>query len=74
MYGEEYGYYSGISPMMKKHLNKIVKNHLSYIKNNSYILDIGSNDGTLLNAFLKYNKSLNLVGIADFSYYFVIYV
>ena len=49
--------------MMKKHLNKIVKNHLSYIKNNSYILDIGSNDGTLLNAFLKYNKSLNLVGV-----------
>tara|TARA_B100001057_G_scaffold499580_1_gene610822 strand:+ start:3233 stop:4492 length:1260 start_codon:yes stop_codon:yes gene_type:complete len=63
MYGEEYGYYSGISPMMKKHLNKIVKDHLSYIKNNSYILDIGSNDGTLLNAFFKYNKSLNLVGV-----------
>jgi len=63
MYGEEYGYFSSISPMMKKHLKKIVDINFKYAKKNSFILDIGSNDGTLLNYFYKKNKNLTLFGI-----------
>lgn len=63
MYGEEYGYFSSISPMMKKHLKNIVNNNFKYTKNNSFVLDIGSNDGTLLNYLHKKNKNLSLFGI-----------
>ena len=34
-----------------------------YLKKNSFILDIGSNDGTFLNFFAKKRKDLNLFGI-----------
>lgn len=63
MYGEEYGYFSSISPMMKKHLKNIVNNNFKYTKANSFILDIGSNDGTLLNCFHRKNNNLTLFGI-----------
>ncbi len=64
MYGTTYGYLSSISPTMISHLNDVKE--LTYkhvkLKNNDRILDIGCNDGTLLNLFSA-NKKLKLAGI-----------
>ncbi len=54
MYGENYGYRSGLNISMVNHLTRKAnrlfnENALSY---ESIILDIGSNDGTLLNALI----------------------
>lgn len=57
MYGNSYGYHSSLNKSMVNHLKDIVK----YIENkininkNDYILDIGSNDCTLLK---QYNKGI----------------
>ena len=65
MYGPDYGYKTSVSNLMIKHLkekyNKIRKYNI--LKNNSNILDIGSNDGTFLNFFCRLKKKLNLYGI-----------
>jgi len=57
MYGESYGYQTSISKLMVDHLKKKIQfiNSKKYIKKNSYILDIGSNDGTFLNLYKKSN-------------------
>ncbi len=63
LYGETYGYRSGLNKSMVLHLDDITK----YLKKkvtlnkNDYILDIGSNDGTLLN--LYNDDNLNYIGI-----------
>jgi SAM-dependent methyltransferase len=63
MYGDNYGYRSGLNATMVEHL----KNNMTYIQNmtslkpNDIILDIGSNDGTSLN-FLA-GKNYQLIGI-----------
>ena len=44
--GEKYGYQSSISKLMKNHLYKIYKSLKKFVENNSFVLDIGSNDGT----------------------------
>ena len=51
MYGYDYGYQSNINSTMKNHLLKIVSsiNRKFQIKKNDIFVDIGSNDGTLLN-------------------------
>jgi NDP-4-keto-2,6-dideoxyhexose 3-C-methyltransferase len=50
---------------MIKHIKEKFKfiNKQKFLKNRSYILDIGSNDGTFLNFFSKKNKNFNLYGI-----------
>jgi NDP-4-keto-2,6-dideoxyhexose 3-C-methyltransferase len=65
MYGLTYGYYTSLSPLMIKHIKEKFKfiNKQKFLKNRSYILDIGSNDGTFLNFFSKKNKNFNLYGI-----------
>ena len=63
MYNVGYGYKSGLTLYMQKHLQSIIKLAISIIKlaPNDTVLDIGSNDGTLLNGYNE--SSLNLIGI-----------
>lgn len=68
MYGAGYGYRSGLNPMMVKHLEDIMETALQYCEGfgqkSLKILDIGSNDGTLLNHFgKKLGKDCLRVGI-----------
>ena len=62
MYMNEYGYRSGINRTMKEHLNGIVDmiNEKVSLKEGDVVLDIGSNDGTLLN---RYPDFVTRVGI-----------
>lgn len=62
MYDLNYGYESGINNTMTEHLTNIVKkiNKIKKLNKNSVVLDIASNDGTLLNA---YNKNIIKIGI-----------
>lgn len=63
MYGDNYGYRSGLNASMVSHLLSKAQRLIKKYKINpgSTILDIGSNDGTLLNAYDSYQY--NLVGI-----------
>ena len=63
MYGNKYGYRSGLNKSMVNHLGRIVKKILSIVEigKNDIIVDIGSNDGTLLSFYP--NDYINLVGI-----------
>jgi NDP-4-keto-2,6-dideoxyhexose 3-C-methyltransferase len=65
MYGQTYGYRTSLSRLMVNHMRtkylNIKKN--KFIKNNSNILDIGSNDGTFLNFFLKDKVKANFFGM-----------
>jgi len=63
MYGINYGYRTGLNSSMVNHIKKkiqTIKNKIN-LNNNDLIIDIGSNDGTLLKCF-DHNK-YNLVGI-----------
>jgi hypothetical protein len=62
MYGENYGYRSGLNPSMVKHLKNKVKRILESVSldDGDLVIDIGSNDSTTLQA---YPTGLNLVGI-----------
>lgn len=63
MYNDGYGYQSGLTTYMSQHLKGILSfsNDLVNLEKGDTILDIGCNDGTLLN---HYPKDLyNLIGI-----------
>ena len=62
MYGDNYGYRSGLNADMVKHLNAKVARikALGILKAGDLVVDIGSNDSTTLQA---YPKDLQLVGI-----------
>lgn len=63
MYGDNYGYRSGLNPSMVSHLQSKVKKILDMkvLQEGDYIIDIGSNDATTL---LSYpNDRYSLVGI-----------
>ena len=53
MYGSTYGYYSSISPTMVSHLEAKARDLLALAKPKpgAVVLDIGCNDGTLLNSY-----------------------
>ena len=63
LYGEDYGYRSGLNPSMVKHLQGKASNILNKVSilPGDLVIDIGSNDGTLLQSYPK--KGLHLVGI-----------
>lgn len=64
LYGHEYGYRSGISNTMRKHLleyNKEILSTVVELTEDDMILDIGSNDSTMLNFYPE--KYKNIVGI-----------
>src|SRR5271157_1008299 len=63
MYGDNYGYRSGLNKSMVVHLDRIVENIQRTIplEKDDLVIDIGSNDSTLLQAYLQNN--LLLVGI-----------
>jgi cyclopropane fatty-acyl-phospholipid synthase-like methyltransferase len=64
LYGENYGYRSGLNNSMIEHLKNIVKNIYKKIelRTGDLIIDIASNDGTLLRSYSN-NINLKLVGI-----------
>ena len=65
MYGENYGYRSGLNKSMVEHLetkvNKIINQYK--LKDGDLIVDIGSNDATTLKIFQRYNSKIKLMGI-----------
>ncbi len=63
MYGENYGYRSGLNASMVKHLTDkvIYLQKLVTLNSDSVVLDIGSNDGTTLKAYCI--KGLTKIGI-----------
>jgi hypothetical protein len=63
MYGDNYGYRSGLNTSMVKHLhNKAIQlQSIASLEENDLIVDIGCNDGTFLNSFNK--SGLFKVGI-----------
>jgi NDP-4-keto-2,6-dideoxyhexose 3-C-methyltransferase len=73
MYGDNYGYRSGLNKSMVEHLEGMSRFIVSQVKLSpgDVILDIGSNDGTLLKSYLKIQdegtgavpKDVTLVGM-----------
>jgi NDP-4-keto-2,6-dideoxyhexose 3-C-methyltransferase len=63
MYGDNYGYRSGLNNSMVKHLYEKVHNiiNIANLTKDDLIIDIGSNDSTLLQAYG--DKGYHLVGI-----------
>ncbi|PHS25233.1 MAG: methyltransferase [Methylophaga sp.] len=63
MYGENYGYRSGLNASMVTHLHNKVKKILEQVElnNGDLVIDIGSNDSTTLQAYSS--SGLTLVGV-----------
>ena len=63
MYGDNYGYRSGLNKSMVTHLSNKIENieKIYEIEQGDLIIDIGSNDCTSLKAYTK--KNINRVGI-----------
>lgn len=63
LYGDNYGYRSGLNASMVSHLQRIVHSLENAIElsDQSVVLDIGSNDGTLLSSYT--NKAITRIGI-----------
>ncbi len=62
LYSKDYGYRTGINSTMTNNVKYVAQEAINTAKpkNNDYILDIASNDGTLLNS---YNKKFYTVGV-----------
>ena len=62
LYSQDYGYRTGINSTMTKHVHLVANEaiRLTKLKRNEHVLDIASNDGTLLNF---YDKKFITVGI-----------
>ena len=56
LYSKDYGYRTGINKTMTEHVKNVVKEaiKISKVKKDDYVLDIASNDATLLNFYPKY--------------------
>ena len=62
LYGKDYGYRTGLNQTMTDHVKLIAHDaqKLSKIQKGEFVLDIASNDGTMLNC---YSKNLMTVGV-----------
>ena len=60
MFNENYPFFTGSSKYMCKHFSKYAEFVKKYLKTNSKIIEIGSNDGTFLSNFKDMSK--NIVG------------
>ena len=62
LYGPDYGYRTGINKTMLNHVKNVVKylSKKTRLKKKDCVLDIASNDGSLLN---YYNMNINTFGI-----------
>ena len=62
LYGPDYGYRTGINRTMTNHVKGVVKylSRSTKLKKNDHVLDIASNDGSLLNF---YNRNIITFGI-----------
>jgi len=62
LYNKDYGYVTGINKTMRNHIKKVVTNLSGRVSldKNDHVLDIASNDGTLLN---NYKKNIKTWGI-----------
>ncbi len=62
LYGPDYGYRTNLNKIMIEHVKKIVDklSAKTNLKSGEYVLDIASNDGTLLK---RYNKKIKRFGI-----------
>jgi NDP-4-keto-2,6-dideoxyhexose 3-C-methyltransferase len=63
MYGRDYGYHSGLNRSMVEHLRDLVRevSRVARPRRGDLVVDIGSNDGTLLGGYA--GKGLDLVGV-----------
>ena len=55
LYGPDYGYRTGINRTMKEHMKKVasILEKKTDLNRGDYVLDIASNDGTLLKFYKK---------------------
>ena len=62
LYNKDYGYRTGINSTMRRHVKSVVSkvSKKAKLKIGDYVLDIASNDGTLLS---YYKKNINTFGI-----------
>ena len=62
MYNQDYGYRTGINQTMSNHVKNLVRkiNKITRIKKSDIVLDIASNDGTLLN---YYSPKITKIGV-----------
>tara|TARA_B100001063_G_scaffold184871_1_gene174576 strand:- start:121 stop:1305 length:1185 start_codon:yes stop_codon:yes gene_type:complete len=58
MFNENYPFFTGSSEYMKNHFSEYAKFVKKYLKSNSKIIEIGSNDGTFLKNFIKETDKL----------------
>ena len=67
LYGPDYGYRTGINKTMLNHVSSVVKylSRKTKIKSNDYVLDIASNDGSLLKFYKKDIKTFGIDPILE---------
>lgn len=53
MFNVEYPFFTGLSQGMVKHFELFAQDTLKFVPENGLVIEIGSNDGTLLNQFAK---------------------
>ena len=61
MFNKDYPFFTGSSEYMKNHFKEYAKFVKKYLKTNSKIVEIGSNDGTFLKNF--YSSSNQIIGV-----------
>jgi hypothetical protein len=63
LYTDNYGYRSGINDTMRQHLHDLVNEALTKTTVRGPVVDIGSNDGTLLkNYVISFKNSMKRIG------------